>query len=188
MLVTTWEGVFPNGTPVKRSWTSIWPIGLVLGLLVVFWGISPFRVQDGVVAWFFSPLAVGPFQDMTSILLSRSSPCYKVIKSPATAACSIAGAVGTAVRFGIATLVLLSPNLSGSRIYLLAQSPHSPRSECPGRCCHDLHIIRPHYHLHVRVYFRHLHAWFGEGPCYAVVNRKFADWPPSVEACRICRY
>ncbi|KAL6861989.1 hypothetical protein J3F83DRAFT_716808 [Trichoderma novae-zelandiae] len=38
MLLTNWQGVFPTGTPVKSSWTGIWPVDFVLGLLVVFFG------------------------------------------------------------------------------------------------------------------------------------------------------
>ncbi|KAK8029898.1 hypothetical protein PG993_011189 [Apiospora rasikravindrae] len=38
MIMTNWNGVFPTGTPVKTTWTGIWPIDFVLGLLVVFFG------------------------------------------------------------------------------------------------------------------------------------------------------
>ncbi|KAK8062455.1 hypothetical protein PG997_014552 [Apiospora hydei] len=38
MVMTTWKGVFPTGTPVKTTWIGIWPIDFVLGLLVVFFG------------------------------------------------------------------------------------------------------------------------------------------------------
>ncbi|KAL7942032.1 hypothetical protein V8C42DRAFT_333412 [Trichoderma barbatum] len=38
MLWTNLKGVFPTGTPVKTSWTGIWPVDFVLGLLVVFFG------------------------------------------------------------------------------------------------------------------------------------------------------
>ncbi|KAI1734290.1 hypothetical protein F4680DRAFT_471295 [Xylaria scruposa] len=38
MLLTNWKGVFPTGTPVKTSWTGIWPVDFMLGLLVVFFG------------------------------------------------------------------------------------------------------------------------------------------------------
>lgn len=35
--MTTWKGVFPDDSPIK-TWTGIWPIDFVLGLLVVFFG------------------------------------------------------------------------------------------------------------------------------------------------------
>ncbi|KAI0017754.1 hypothetical protein F4780DRAFT_573477 [Xylariomycetidae sp. FL0641] len=38
MLTTTWHGAFASGTPIK-SFTGIWPLDFVQGLLVVFFGV-----------------------------------------------------------------------------------------------------------------------------------------------------
>ncbi|KAI1381940.1 hypothetical protein F4677DRAFT_10258 [Hypoxylon crocopeplum] len=226
MIVTTWEGAFPNGTPVK-SWTGIWPIDFVLGVLVVFFGgvldladlpdlgpylilvdlisalgvcgimtlvedrrnrktgslrypafwqimwnycgaasimpvysrlyvknrlanspglprdqaqalpftalwsivlsltlllptvlgAAPFRIQDGVVVWFLSPLAVGPFQELASVLISRLGSYYKGFANPVAGAYCIVGAVSGAVHLSVAAWAFRSPDLSWSRIY-----------------------------------------------------------------------
>ncbi|KAI0552036.1 hypothetical protein F4679DRAFT_117871 [Xylaria curta] len=36
LMMTTWEGHFPNGVPMKTTWTGLWPFDYVLGLLVAF--------------------------------------------------------------------------------------------------------------------------------------------------------
>ncbi|RYC58728.1 hypothetical protein CHU98_g7475 [Xylaria longipes] len=36
LMVTAWEGHFPGGVPMKTTWTGLWPIDYVLGLLVAF--------------------------------------------------------------------------------------------------------------------------------------------------------
>ncbi|KAI1743941.1 hypothetical protein F4680DRAFT_407989 [Xylaria scruposa] len=36
LMVTSWEGQFPNGVPMKTTWTGLWPFDYVLGLLVAF--------------------------------------------------------------------------------------------------------------------------------------------------------
>ena len=36
MFMAAWHSVLPTGIPVKTTWTGIWPIDYVLGILVVF--------------------------------------------------------------------------------------------------------------------------------------------------------
>ncbi|KAI0182951.1 hypothetical protein EV127DRAFT_475531 [Xylaria flabelliformis] len=36
LMITAWEGQFPNGVPMKTTWTGLWPFDYVLGLLVAF--------------------------------------------------------------------------------------------------------------------------------------------------------
>ncbi|KAI1752378.1 hypothetical protein F4782DRAFT_501620 [Xylaria castorea] len=36
LMVTAWEGHFPDGVPMNTTWTGLWPIDYVLGLLVAF--------------------------------------------------------------------------------------------------------------------------------------------------------
>ncbi|XXG95518.1 hypothetical protein Hte_001782 [Hypoxylon texense] len=225
MLLTTWDGSFPDGAPLK-TWTGIWPIDFVLGLLVVFFGgvldvanlsdlapfliltdlifalavcgfvtlvedrrnrqtgplrypafwqimwnycgagsvlpvysrlyvksrlankpgisyeqaqalpftalwavalslpllapavlgATPFQIQGGIVVWFFSPLAVGPFQDLVSALISRLG-FPKGIRCPVTVAYCISGLASAAAHLGVVSWAFFSPDLSWSRIY-----------------------------------------------------------------------
>ncbi|TRX90811.1 hypothetical protein FHL15_008390 [Xylaria flabelliformis] len=36
LMITAWEGQFPNGVPMNTTWTGLWPLDYVLSLLVAF--------------------------------------------------------------------------------------------------------------------------------------------------------
>ncbi|KAI0481608.1 hypothetical protein F4859DRAFT_426533 [Xylaria cf. heliscus] len=36
LIVTAWTGQFPDGAPMRTTWTGLWPIDYILGLLVAF--------------------------------------------------------------------------------------------------------------------------------------------------------
>ncbi|KAI1410707.1 hypothetical protein F5Y13DRAFT_167185 [Hypoxylon sp. FL1857] len=108
----------PRDQAQALPFTALWSVFLSLPLLVpALLGAEPFRIQDGVVVWFFAPLAVGPFQDLVSGLISRCSSFYKGFRSPVTVAYGIAGTVSAVVHLGVITRILQSPGLSWSRIY-----------------------------------------------------------------------
>ncbi|KAJ8126919.1 hypothetical protein O1611_g6720 [Lasiodiplodia mahajangana] len=36
LMITAWEGRFPDGSPMRTTWSGIWPLDYVIGLLVAF--------------------------------------------------------------------------------------------------------------------------------------------------------
>ncbi|KAI1141247.1 hypothetical protein F5Y05DRAFT_255595 [Hypoxylon sp. FL0543] len=109
----------PRDQAQALPFTALWSVLLSLPLLApAVLGAEPFRIQDGVVVWFLAPLAVGPFQDLVSALISRCSSFYRGFASPVTVAYSIVGLVSAAVHLGVLARIFQSPGLSWSRIYL----------------------------------------------------------------------
>lgn len=97
--------------------TALWVVALSLPLLApAVLGATPFQIQNGIVVWFFSPLTVGPIQELVSALISRLG-FSKGMASPVTIAYCIAGSVSAAAHLGVASWAFLSPELSWSRIY-----------------------------------------------------------------------
>lgn len=89
-------------------------------LLPVALGASVSQIQDGVVVWLFSPATVGPFQDLLSTLMSKSSDNNSSPKEAAkfiTVTYGIVGAFSAVVHFGIIVFSLVSSNLSWGDIY-----------------------------------------------------------------------
>ncbi|KAI0835102.1 hypothetical protein F5Y06DRAFT_277380 [Hypoxylon sp. FL0890] len=108
----------PRDQAQALPFTALWSVLLSLPLLApAVLGAEPFRIQDGVVAWFFAPLAIGPFQDLVSALISRCSSFYKGFASPVTVAYSIVGVVSAVIHLGVLMRIFQNPDLSWSSIY-----------------------------------------------------------------------
>ncbi|OTA62223.1 hypothetical protein K449DRAFT_394982 [Hypoxylon sp. EC38] len=108
----------PRDQAQALPFTALWSVLLSLTLLApAVLGAEPFRIQDGVVVWFLAPLAIGPFQDLVSSLISRCSSFYVGFRSPVTVAYSIVGAVSAAVHLSVIARIFQSLELSWSRIY-----------------------------------------------------------------------
>ncbi|KAI1211226.1 uncharacterized protein F4807DRAFT_458799 [Annulohypoxylon truncatum] len=89
-------------------------------------GAEPFRIQDSVIVWFLAPVAVGPFQDLVSALISRSSSVYKGFGSPISVAYSIVGTVSAVIHIFVLLRTFQNPELSWSRVYWPCPSAVQP--------------------------------------------------------------
>ncbi|KAI1097491.1 hypothetical protein F4804DRAFT_327448 [Jackrogersella minutella] len=108
----------PRDQAQALPFTALWSVILavpIFGPSLV--AVKPFRVQDGVIVWFIAPLAIGPFQDLTSCLIASSHSFYKGFANPVAVAYFIVGAVSAAIHIGVCKQVFQSPDLSWSRVY-----------------------------------------------------------------------
>ncbi|KAI1457073.1 hypothetical protein F4805DRAFT_430258 [Annulohypoxylon moriforme] len=117
----------PRDQAQALPFTALWTLILAVALFVpALLGAEPFRIQDSVVVWFLAPLAIGPFQDLVSALISRSSTSSTLFASPVSVAYSIVGTVSAVIHISVLTRVFQNPDLSWSRVYWPTPSAVQP--------------------------------------------------------------
>ncbi|KAI1387219.1 uncharacterized protein F4822DRAFT_276849 [Hypoxylon trugodes] len=109
----------PRNEAQAIPFTTIWNLLLASALLFpTLLGAHPFRIQDGLLLWFWGPLSVGLFQRIASSLIASSGLSYKGSTNPIGAAYNLVGAVSSLAHLSVSAWIFSSPNLTFSGTYL----------------------------------------------------------------------
>lgn len=108
----------PTDEAASLPITAIWSVISSFPLFIpsVLGDTAPFRIEDGVVIWFFGPFVLGIFQRLIHSILP--SNIYSRVKSPVIMAYGIVGVVSATVHISVAWWAYQSSEITWSRIYI----------------------------------------------------------------------